>query len=89
MEHTLMSDLEFDVLDELYFIKSFDELLEATSLDEVVLVRTLLDLKQKDWIKPASIQDGHDIEDHFDVEHDPRKYHFLATKKGLLAHNGR
>jgi len=82
-----MSDLEFDVLDELYFVQPFDALLELTSLEDNVLKTVLKKLLSKQWIKCLKSA-THDIPvEEVDFDKDFRSMYFLATKSGLLAHN--
>jgi hypothetical protein len=86
-ENLFMTDKEFDVLDELYFIQSFGDLLLAIGLEDEILVQTLISLFDKGWIRVY-----HDV----DLEVPPKevnlqehaiKYFYLASKEGLLAHN--
>lgn len=88
MANQVMSEEEFDLLDELYFVKSFDELLQSTAWQADKLIRVLETLKMKEWVRPVSLMDGEHVPEDFDIVSNPRKYYYLATKKGLLAHNG-
>jgi hypothetical protein len=84
-----MTDLEFDVLDELYFIQPFEELLKITLFGEEELKVTLTQLLLKNWIKcyfPLEQEIAYDPK-LFDVNF--KKYYYIATKAGLLAHNGK
>lgn len=84
-----MTDQEYDVLDELYFVVPFSHLQQELDMEEETLKKILETLLKKGWIKcflsaseealPAEI----DLENRFD------EYFYLATKSGLLAHNGR
>ncbi len=67
-----MSDLEFDLLDELYFVQSYQYLQETLNWDDQTLKSTLQHLYDKAWIN--LLEQG-------------QLYHYLATKAGLLAHN--
>jgi len=82
-----MNDLEFEVLDELYFVQSFAYLQKQLQLEEQALREILRTLLQKEWIK--CFKDGfHEIPDtEADFDNKYQDYHYLATKKGLLAHN--
>lgn len=82
-----MSDSEFDVLDELYFVQSFDNLQGLCDLDTDELVKTLSSLFEKKWIKVLKTVDEEEIPDKVLLKTEYRKYFYLATKKGLLAHN--
>ena len=83
-----MSDLEFDVLDELYFITSFGQLCRTLPLAEEEVKEALRDLVAKGWVKCFD-GDARELvsELNFDGQH--AQYHYLATKAGLFAHNSR
>ena len=84
-----MTDLEYDVLDELYFVTAFEELQKTLSMDEASLQTVLKDLIGKGWVKvleegsvdltPVEAQNISEL----------KGLYFLATKAGLLVHNGR
>ena len=82
-----MSDLEFDVMDELYFIQSFEGLMEATGLEDKELRPVLEKLLSKGWIRcfrsAADEVPGEDI----DLQTEYMQYLYLASKSGLMAHN--
>ena len=83
-----MTDLEFDVLDELYFVISFDDLKHATELDTETLRKVLFGLLEKRWIKCFRNQ-SEDIDlESVNFEQNYKQYAYLATKEGLMAHNG-
>jgi hypothetical protein len=81
-----MTTEEFDVLDELYFVASFGQLLARTGMDELVLKSTLGRLLGKSWIECHG--DDHEAihESNIDFESSFKKYSYLATKEGLLVH---
>ena len=82
-----MSDIEFDILDELYFVTSFGQLALALDMDEKMLKNSLEGLLKKGWIECLiSPEDETPVRPaHFEREY--RNYYYLATKAGLLAHN--
>ena len=82
-----MSDLEYDVLDELYFVQSYNGLLDTTGLEEDLLNKVLSKLLSKKWIKCLVNQTEDIAYEELDFEKDFRKIFYLATKSGLLAHN--
>jgi hypothetical protein len=84
-----MTDREFDVLDELYFVTSYHMLQENTGLMDEVLYPTIVSLLEQGWIKILRTMDDEVqfIRDDFSVNY--KTYNYLATKAGLLAHNGR
>ena len=85
----MMSDEEFDVLDELYFDQPFSYLQEVLDLDDDQLKSALQNLLKKDYIKCFFNMNDEVFEDQLDFENLLREYFYLATKTGLLAHNGR
>lgn len=84
-----MSDEEFDVLDELYFVISFEELMEAIDMHEQMLFQVLKDLLEKGWIRCYRNHSEELLPHEANFSRFYREYHYLATKAGLLAHNGR
>ena len=84
----MMTDLEFDILDELYFLQSFDYLMEQLAHDQKVIAATLSDLYRKGWIRCYSSPSDELACEDADILKEYDKYHYLATKEGLLAHNG-
>ena len=81
-----MTNIQFEIIDELYFVISFQELLAQLDLDVELLVDELHKLHQKGWIR---IYDGIDkeLENHVLLDESFSKYRFLASKKGLSEHN--
>ena len=81
-----MTELEFDVLDELYFVSSFNQLAEACELEQTDLINTLEVLYQKEWIKVLQTVDD-EAQEPLHLQERFSTYYYLATKKGLHAHN--
>lgn len=84
-----MTDHEFDVLDELYFIQSFPGLVRLTELPEPQLRMILLELLEKEWIKCCFPADKEIPYNRAQFDRDFQNYYYIATKAGLLAHNGK
>ncbi len=82
-----MTDEEFDVLDELYFVISYNDLVRALVIDETKLVEVLNSLHQRDFIKVLSNADDEVDDNDVDLAQKANTYFYLITKKGLLAHN--
>lgn len=83
-----MTDLEFDVLDELYFVNSYENIQEETEIEEEDLKKILQSLFNKGYIKCYRDAD-HEMDDgEVDLETQFKNYFYLASKKGLMAHNG-
>ncbi len=82
-----MTNAEYDVLDELYFIRSYKDLAESLDMSEVDLKLTLEKSLSRGWIK-CYISPIEEIEPYIrKLESEYWKYHYLATKAGLCANN--
>ena len=85
-----LNDLQFDILDTLYFVEPFDKVLEEVDAPRPVIVDELRTMIDKGWIQVMQFDE--DEGDYrrtaiFDTDN-LHSYHFLATKDGLLKHNG-
>ena len=81
-----MTNIEYEIIDELYFVISFNELLAQLDFDKELLENELRKLYQKGWIR---IYDGIDkeLENHVLLDESFSKYRFSVSKKGLSEHN--
>ena len=84
-----MTDEEFDVMDELYFVQSFSSLKAQLSFSSDELRGILAALLHKGWIKCFYNMDDEVSGQQLDFENQFENYSYLATKQGLLEHNGR
>lgn len=82
-----MTTLEFDVLDELYFLQSYKYLIETLKLSDDKLKHTLRTLLVNGWVKCYRTPMEELAFESSEFEKDYWNYHYLATKAGLLAHN--
>ncbi|MBN3584455.1 hypothetical protein JYB64_18835 [Algoriphagus aestuarii] len=81
-----MTENEFEVLDELYFVQPFDYLKETLDLKISDILEALNSLYQNGLIKCLTSPDEecfHQV----DIIKEGKGLYFLATKKGLMAHN--
>jgi len=84
-----MRDLEFEILDELYFLITYQNLAQRVSVSEKELRNVLGNMVSKRWVRCFRAVDE-DLEwEDVDFEHQYTNYHYLASKAGLLAHNSR
>ncbi len=84
----MMNDDEFDVIDELYFVTSFQDLANQLDFEEDTLKEVLRALIAKKWVRcMRSISEEISAEE-LDFENQFKSYFYLATKTGLLIHNG-
>jgi hypothetical protein len=84
-----MTELEYDVLDELYFVVSFSELQTTLDLEADELKNVLQTLLRRDWVKCLSSQTDELSASEVNFEKNYRDYFYLATKSGLLSHHGK
>ena len=85
-----MNEIEYDIIDELYFVTSYGDIATALNLNEEELSLYLAELIKKGYIK-ALFPDP-DTEVEFDENlfwANFRQYFYLATKAGLISHNSR
>ncbi len=81
-----MSNEEFDLLDELYFVQNYDFIKESLGWDDELLLATLNSLYQSGMIKCLISPDTERF-DSVDIFSEGKILFYLATKKGLMAHN--
>lgn len=82
-----MTDLEFDILDELYFVQSFESLEKTLELEPLTLKNNLQALIDKEWVKCFIDNTREVFKDEINLDKHYREYTYLATKQGLLAHH--
>lgn len=83
-----MSDQEYDLLDELYFVVSYTDLQKEVKMKDKELQKLLLTLIDRGWV--LCFKAGTDTEVvpvHATFDQLASQYSYLASKKGLLAHN--
>lgn len=83
-----MTDEEFEIIDELYFVTSYTDLSKQVDLTEINLKKTLFTLIEKNWVKCMKTISEEITTDEFDFENQFKSYFYLASKTGLLIHNG-
>jgi hypothetical protein len=81
-----MSDAEFDLLDELYFVQPYEYLKESLGWGDEHLLETL-DLLYKAGMIKCLAEPDRERFDQVDIFSEGRNLMYLATKKGLMAHN--
>ncbi len=82
-----MTDLEFDIIDELYFVTAYKDLREATELSDEMLKTNLINMARRGWVRVYRSVDEESELDKLDLENDFQSYFYLASKKGLFEHN--
>ncbi|CAN5830897.1 hypothetical protein BH24BAC1_BH24BAC1_16470 [soil metagenome] len=85
-----MTELEFEIIDELYFVTSYHDIGTALMLTDQELCTSLKDLLLRGYVK--AYYPDQDTEIPYDETHfskNCKDYFFLATKAGLIVHNSR
>jgi len=85
-----VTDPEFDILDELYFVTTFRDLAQRTKLAPAALEQHLRELLEQGYVK--CFYPDPDTEQAYESTSFGaivRDCYFLATKAGLLEHNSR
>ena len=82
-----MNNIEFDILDELYFLQSYEYLKITLKFNDELLKQSLQGLIEQGWVTCYSSPTEELAFESNQFEKDYRNYHYLATKAGLLAHN--
>lgn len=86
LTNPMMSADEFDLLDELYFLQSYEQLKKELDWDDRKLLATLQALLEKGWIKCYSSPEE-EVLHNIQIDKEGENYLYLATKEGLLEHN--
>jgi hypothetical protein len=84
-----MTDNEYDLLEELYFIQSFQDIQLSLGWPEYQLIAQLHNLWMKGWMRCVALLDGDEPPTNPDILHHATLYHYVASKEGLKAHNSR
>ena len=84
-----MSEVEYDIMDQLYFVTSFGDVKDLSGLDAPLIAGVLWKFISNGWVKcfDGPEKEVELTEDDFKTNF--AKYHYLASKQGLLAHNVR
>ncbi len=83
-----MSDREYEMLDELYFVRSYSDLIMALGWIEEDMKTTLKSLYSKGWIRCYNTPTTELINEQPAFDSRFKEYFYLASKSGLAAHNG-
>jgi hypothetical protein len=90
MSQAPLTDLQFQLLDSLYFVESFAHVVEEAEAPVPVVIDELRTMIDRGWVQVMEFdrQKGDYVRTAiYDSDHMDR-YHYLATKEGLMRHNG-
>ena len=85
-----MTETEYDIIDELYFVTPYPQIRAALALTDEELGRSLRDLVARGYLKCFYPDPDTEVEYNeatFDEHYS--HYYFLATKAGLMQHHSR
>ena len=82
-----MTDSEFNILDELYFVKSLEQLNRELNLAESTLLKEIQNLIAKGWVRIIDKNDQEIIISPNAILKTDPNHRYIATKQGLKAHN--
>ena len=82
-----MTDLEFEIIDQLYFVTAYPDLLREVDLSDEIVRNVLWDLMNKGWVKCFVNPEKEVSVDKDEYKANYSNYHYLASKKGLFEHN--
>lgn len=85
-----INEIQFRILDALYFVEPFETLLEEVGASENIIANELRQLISHRYVQAMRYDNA--TEDYvpstvFNSD-DLREFRYLATKEGLLKHNG-
>ena len=86
-----LNDIEYDILNALYFVEPFEHILAECNAKPSVVADVLKQLIHRKFVVAMQWDDEKKefIRSFMYDSDDMNRYHYLATKNGLLAHNGR
>lgn len=89
--HEPLTDIEYDILNAIYFVEPFQNILEECNAPEAIVADVLKQLIHKKYVTPMLFDEDKQeyVRSFFYDSDNMRAYSYLATKDGLMAHNTR
>lgn len=86
-----LSDIEYDILNAIYFVEPFQNILDECKAPEKIVADVLKQLIAKKYVSPMQFDEAKQefVRTYFYDSDDMRAYHYLATKEGLMIHNSK
>lgn len=85
-----LNELQFQILDSVYFVESFEHIVEEAEEPRAIVIDELRTLIDRGWIQVMEFNE--EKGDYFRTLYydtdNMDQYSYLATKDGLLKHNG-
>lgn len=85
-----LTDLQFDILDSIYFVEPLENILAEVDSPRPVVLDELKNMIDKGWVQVMGYneEEGDYVRTNIFDSDNMHEYRFLATKEGLLRHNG-
>ncbi|MEM0938583.1 MAG: hypothetical protein AAF600_01905 [Bacteroidota bacterium] len=84
-----MTEIEYNILDQLYFVTSYQTLKEESGYSHDQLKFNLIEMIKNGFVKVYDEIDQELEQDRLDMQNSFQSYYYLASKKGLFEHNSR
>jgi hypothetical protein len=90
-EEPELNDVQFDILDSVYFVESLEHILEETDTPRAVVIDELRTMIDRGWVQVMQYDEaaGDYVRTSIYDADNMDEFCYLATKQGLLRHNGR
>ncbi|RMG72864.1 MAG: hypothetical protein D6722_04590 [Bacteroidetes bacterium] len=90
MNQDPLTDLQFQILDSIYFVESFVHIVEEAEAPVPVVIDELRTMIDRGWVQVMQFDEakGDYVRTAIYDTDQMDQYHYLATKAGLLRHNG-
>jgi hypothetical protein len=84
-----LNEVEYDILNAVYFVEHFDNIVAECKADRNVVADTLKSMIHKRWITPMKFDEKTKeyIGTHMYDSDNMGDYHYVATRLGLNVHN--
>ncbi len=89
-EDQSLNEVQFDILDAIYFVEPLEHILEETEASRPVVIDELRTMIDRGWVQ-VMVHDeakGDYVRTGIFDSDNMEEFYFLATKEGLLRHNG-
>jgi hypothetical protein len=86
-----LTEAEYDILDECYFINSYEEIFAVIGMEREEFRKIIISLLDRGLIQQLLYNEAHhdyDKQEEYKIEQ-LEKAKYVITKKGLLLHTGR
>jgi len=85
-----LNEVQFDILDSIYFVETLDHILEETDAKRPIVLDEIRTMIDRGWVQVMRFDEekGDYVRTAIFDSDNMGDYAYLATKEGLLLHNG-